>query len=93
MATATSTCAYYNPVRADGSPVGVPGVDTFQFASSTCVTVSDIATSSSASVVWPTGALLVRDSGSVVFGLALLIFITGIAVLGLLFPVGTSKRH
>lgn len=91
MATATTTCAFTNPVQFDGSsPAG--SLDYFQFASSTCITLSDDPATSTIELSVESSAenpLIVQDSGSVIFGLALILFVVCVAVLGLVFP---SKR-
>jgi len=67
---ATTTCAYYNPVGASFASTTNP-TDPFQFASSTCVTTYENSTTSS-----PLPDILrTRDSGDIVFSLAVLILI------------------
>lgn len=95
MAFATTTCAYSNPVGTDGiTPPSAP-TDTFAFASSTCVaeyaestTTVEFALGDSAE-----NPLIVRDDGSIVFGLGILIFLALFVVLGILFPSGESRKR
>jgi len=92
MATATTTCAYSSPVQFDGTPPA-SSLDYFAFASSTCITLSDdpaTSTTEFSFVPDPENPLFVQDSGSVVFGLALILFVVSVAVFRLIFP--SSKR-
>lgn len=93
MATATTTCGYYNPVQFDGSLPG-SSLDYFQFASSTCLTISDDPATSTIELDFqssPEDPLIVQDSGSVIFGLALILFVVCVAVFRLVFPSKRSK--
>jgi len=88
MATATSTCSFINPVQFDGTPPG-SSIDYFQFASSTCITISDDPATSTVELSVessPENPLVVQDSGSVIFGLALILFVICVAVFRLIFP-------
>jgi len=92
MATATTTCAYSSPVQFDGTPPA-SSLDYFAFASSTCITLSDdpaTSTTEFSFVPDPENPLFVQDSGSVVFGLALILFVLIFATLGLVF--GSRRR-
>lgn len=89
MHTATTTCAYSNPVQFDGTSPG-SSLDFFDFASSTCITISDNVVSST-TVVLDRGSssenpLIIQDSGSLIFGVALILFVLTFAVLGSVFP-------
>lgn len=83
MYTATTTCGYYNPVGTDGITPPASPIDTFAFASSTCITVSDQATSSPAEVY--------RDD-NIVFGLGVIILLLGCMVFFNMF-FGKHAQH
>jgi len=93
MDFATTTCAYSNPVQFDGSAPG-SSLDYFQFASSTCITVSPPA-STTVELLYGSSAenpLITADSGSIVFGLGLILFVLVFAVLGVLFVSEKRSR-
>lgn len=95
MDTSTTTCAYTNPVESDGS-APVAGVSTFQFASSTCVTLSSttpitINVASSTLGSSAQNPVITQDAGSLTFGIALILFVLTFAVLGLFFT--TRRSH
>jgi len=91
METSTTTCSYFNPVLADGTTT--PPGDTilaWNFASSTCATISATSTPPAVTVDFSRGnsaenPLIIQDSGSLVWGLALILFVLTFAVLGTIF--------
>lgn len=90
----TTTCSYSNPVMYDGLPP-FSSDDWWQFASSTCITQTPYVPTDPTVVEFdlgttPENPLIVQDSGSVVFGLALILFVLVFAILGLVF--GSRRR-